>query len=226
MATDKGYTMALDMDTVLGQIHSLPEQEHGRKIPFELINENPLPGLPGILDASREQGIHFSQVNLTMRADWFIAGEKHLRTALTIAQEQHGRILLSSMGFESFDDSILAHLNKGLTVATNMQAIELMRRLKHEFPEVWGYSRSRRGDPWLYSSHAMGYCGNRRSTEPKNHSAPTTFPVDILPAHSIPLIIHHASSLGDWIREIEQREGITFKRYISTIGWWDVVSSQ
>jgi hypothetical protein len=44
---------------------------------------------------------------------------------------------------------------------------------------------------------------------------------DILPPHSTPLIIQHASGLGDWIREIEQREGLWFKRYGSIIGWWD-----
>jgi hypothetical protein len=45
-------------------------------------------------------------------------------------------------------------------------------------------------------------------------------PNDILPRHSIPLIIHHASGLGAWIREIEQREGIRYKRSGSIICWW------
>ncbi|RLB24990.1 MAG: hypothetical protein DRG73_03035 [Deltaproteobacteria bacterium] len=36
----------------------------------------------------------------------------------------------------------------------------------------------------------------------------------------LPLIIHHASGLGNWIREIETREGVQFKRYGSIIGWW------
>ena len=44
---------------------------------------------------------------------------------------------------------------------------------------------------------------------------------DILPPHSTPLIIHHSSALGDWIREIEKREGIFCRRYASIIGWWD-----
>jgi len=43
---------------------------------------------------------------------------------------------------------------------------------------------------------------------------------DILPDHSIPLIIHHASGLGDWIREVEKREKTQFIRYVSVIGWW------
>ncbi len=43
---------------------------------------------------------------------------------------------------------------------------------------------------------------------------------DILPHHSIPLIIHHASHLGYCIREIESGENLSFRRYVSTIGWW------
>jgi hypothetical protein len=46
-------------------------------------------------------------------------------------------------------------------------------------------------------------------------------PNDILSPHSTSLIIHHASGLGGWIREIEQREGHWFKRYGSIIGWWE-----
>jgi len=45
-------------------------------------------------------------------------------------------------------------------------------------------------------------------------------PLDIIPDHSIPLIIHHASLLGDWIRQIEQREGKTFTRLGTIIEWW------
>jgi hypothetical protein len=45
-------------------------------------------------------------------------------------------------------------------------------------------------------------------------------PADILPQHSTPLIIHHASGLADWIREVEKREMMKFKRYGSVIGWW------
>ena len=44
---------------------------------------------------------------------------------------------------------------------------------------------------------------------------------DILPPHSTPLIIHHASGLGDWIREIERQEKIEFRRHGSIIAWWE-----
>ena len=219
VAVDKGYAMALDKHTLMRQIHCLPEQQDGRKIPFELINENPLPGLPAILNASREKAVRLSQINLTMRADWFIAGEKHLRTALSIAQENNIRILLGSMGFESFDDTILKNLNKGVTVQSNLRAIELMRNLKRDFPRSWGYSREDG------AVHGFIHPTPWDSTETTDNNRRTfslyNLPFDILPEHSIPLIIHHASVLGDWIREIEQREGITFKRYVNTIGWWE-----
>ena len=44
---------------------------------------------------------------------------------------------------------------------------------------------------------------------------------DILPEHSTPLIIHHASYLGDWIRQIESTTGITFSRGGTWIEWWN-----
>jgi hypothetical protein len=44
--------------------------------------------------------------------------------------------------------------------------------------------------------------------------------LDILPSHSTPLIIHHASGLADWIRQIELIEDLEFKRHGTTIAWW------
>jgi len=45
---------------------------------------------------------------------------------------------------------------------------------------------------------------------------------DFLPEHSIPLIIHHALTLGEWIRCVEDRERVTFHRDVSTIAWWQL----
>ncbi len=219
VATDKGFTMSLDRDSVLSQIRCLPENEVRRKIPFEIINENPLPSLPQLLLAAREQEMRLSQIILTMRADWFLAGENHLRTALRLANDMKVSILLGSMGFESFDDLILANLNKGLTVETNLQAIRLMRQLKQEFPRAWSYSRE---DGAIHGFiHPTPW--DTAETERNNQEIISLHALafDILPDHSIPLIIHHASRLGDWARELEMHENIRFKRYVSTIGWWD-----
>ena len=218
VAVDKGFYGQLDAATVVKQIRCLPETAEGKKIPFELINENPIPGILRLLQHTKENDIRLSQINLIMRADWFLRGEKHLRRALMFAQSLGVRILLSSVGFESFEDRILRNLNKGLNVETNLQAIQLMRQLKEEFPHIWGYARSEGAihgfihpTPW--------------DTEASSENIQRIFrlhslPPDILPKHSIPLIIHHASGLGDWIREVERKEGVQFKRYGSTIGWW------
>jgi hypothetical protein len=107
VAVDKGFYGQLDSATVVEQISCLPETPEGRKIPFELINENPIPGLSRLLQHTKESDIRLSQINLIMRADWFLRGEKHLRNALMLAQSLGVRILLSSVGFESFDDRIL-----------------------------------------------------------------------------------------------------------------------
>ena len=218
VAIDKGYYGALDLTTVMSQIRALPEDENGIKIPFELINENPLPGLPRLLTEIRNQAIRISQINLIMRSDWFIKGEKYVKEALELAENMGVRILLQSIGLEAFDDRLLSNLNKGVTVETNLEAIRLMRRLKEAFPRHWVYSNTAGAihgfihpTPWDTPETALNT--QRTIGIYALHN-------DILPRHSTPLVIHHASFLGDWIREIEVREGIRFRRYGSVIGWW------
>ena len=218
VAVDKGFYGALDMETVMSQIHCLPETSDGRKIPFELINENPLPGLPSLLTEIRARGIRPSQINLILRADWFVTGEKHLRKALSLAGDMGIYILLSSVGFESFDDRIIRNLNKGLTVDTNLRAIRLMRQLKEEFPKEWGYARD---DGAIHGFiHPTPWDTHEISASIQKTLGAYALPSDILPSHSTPLIIHHASGLGDWTREVERKEKVLYKRLGSIIGWW------
>jgi hypothetical protein len=218
VAVDKGFYGALSMDTVLDQIRCLPEAADGRKVPFELINENPLPGLPGLLAEIRARGISPSRINLILRADWFLKGEERLKKALRLARDMGMRIVLSSVGFEAFDDTILHNLNKGLTLKTNLKAIQLMRRLKEEFAVEWGYSRS---DGAIHGFiHPTPWDTEETWANTQKIIDQHDLPSDILPDHSIPLIIHHASGLGDWIREVEKREKVRFRRYVSIIGWW------
>ena len=219
VAADKGFHGKLDQEIVISQIRCLPKTRDGHKIPFELINENPLPVLPDLLRAVNQLGIDLSQINLTLRADWFISGIQHLKEALNMAGELGVYVLLSSIGFESFDDNILSNLNKGLSVEKNIEAIRLIRQLKEEFPHQLGYSTGEGANhgfihptPWDTKESAAAIQKKIYLYGLQN---------DILPPHSTPLIIHHASGLGDWIREIERREGIWFKRSGSIIGWWD-----
>lgn len=219
VAVDKGFCGKLDMETVIGQIRCLPETMDGRRIPFELINENPLPGLPGLLEEVSRQGVRLSQINLTLRADYFIGGVEYLLQALGVAGELGIYVLLSSIGFESFDDTILRNLNKGLSVEKNLQAVRLLRRLKMEFPRQMGYS-NKEG-----AIHGLIHPTPWDTKEITDRTQQTMYlyglPNDILPPHSTPLIIHHASGLGDWIRQIEEKEGLHFKRYGTIIGWWE-----
>ena len=220
VAVDKGFHGALSLDAVLEQIQRLPEREDGSKIPFELINENAVPGLPALLAGVRGKGIRLSQINLTLRADWFVLGEKILREALAMAGALGIRILLGSVGLESFDGRILSNLHKGLSVDANLRAVELMRELKKEFPRQWAYARQEGAihgfihpTPW-----------DTAETESNNRRIFSLYGLldDILPDRSVPLIIHHASALGEWVRAIEERENIHFKREGTTIGWWQV----
>lgn len=220
VAMDKGFFGALDTATVLAQIECLPEGEDGRKIPFELINENPLPGLPRLIRESDKKGISLSQINLILRADWLLKGEKHLRESLVLAGDKGQRILLASVGFESFDDRILKNLHKGLDAETNLEAIRLMRRIKEDFPGEFAYSRDQGAVHGFI--HPTPWDSEDTSAQIQKVIGIYGLPNDILPDHSIPLIIHHASGLGDWIREIEVREKVVFRRYGSTIGWWNM----
>jgi hypothetical protein len=219
VAVDKGFHRKLDQKTVISQIRCLPQNRDGRKIPFELINESPLPALPKLLKEVKQLGIELSQINLTLRADYFITGLHHLKEALRLAAESGVYLLLSSIGFESFDDILLRNLNKGLSVKINIEAIRLIRQLKQEFPKQLGYA-SREGANHGFI-HPTPWDTKESAAEVQKNISLYGLQNDILPPHSTPLIIHHASGLGQWIREIERREEIRFKRYGSIIGWWD-----
>ncbi|MGB5749712.1 MAG: hypothetical protein WBM69_22240 [Desulfobacterales bacterium] len=219
VAADKGYHGKLDRETVFSQISCLPQAEDGSKIPFELINENPLPGLPDLLKEVSRRGLKLSQINLTLRADWLITGIQHLKEALRMADELGVYVLLSSVGFESFNDTILRNLNKGLNVKKNIDAIRHIRQLKEKFPHQLGYS-SREGAVHGFI-HPTPWDTKETAASIQKTISLYGLQNDILPPHSTPLIIHHASGLGDWIREIERREGSYFKRHGSIIGWWE-----
>jgi hypothetical protein len=214
-----GFYGELDMETVFSQIAGLPEHEDGKKVPFELINENPLFTLPRILNLTRERKIRISQINLILRADYLLRGEARLRESLNIAAETGTRILVSSVGFEAFDDRILANFNKGIDVETNLKAIHLMRDLKAEFPKVWSYSKAEGAIHGFI--HPTPWDTDNIIAETQKIIAIYGLDRDILPLNSTPLIIHHASPLGDWIREVESKEQIQYRRYGSIIGWWD-----
>jgi len=223
VATDKGFYGELGMDTVLSQISFLPELEDARKIPFELINENPLFNLPRLLNEVKKRDIRLSQINLILRADYFLKGEARLRESLLTAQETGIHILISSMGFEAFDDTLLRNFNKGIDVETNLKAIRLMRDLKIEFSDVWGYSNIEGAIHGFI--HPTPWDTNETFLNTQRNISIYGLERDILPPHSTPLIIHHACALGDWIREVEEREGIQYRRHGSIIGWWEVIKS-
>ena len=218
VARDKGFGGKLSLDNVLAQIINLPEDAEGRKIPFELINEASLATLPELLSAIKQQGIRISQIDLVSRADWLIMGEEKLRLALKLARAMKVHVLMSAVGFESFADCILRHLNKGYMVDTNLSAIKLLRQLKEEFPDNWFYAT---GDG---ASHGFIHPTPWDSAETERETSSIILAYglnrDILPRRSIPLIIHHACGLADWVRELEMAEGIALQRRGSVIEWW------
>ncbi|NOX35123.1 MAG: hypothetical protein GXP56_15585 [Deltaproteobacteria bacterium] len=218
VATDKGYMGAVDETAVKKQIFYLPKGPDGRKIPFELINESPLFKLKRIFELADELSVELSQVNLTLRADYLLKGLEPLEETLKIARKKDTRILLSSIGFESFDNTILKNLNKGVTRQTNLDAIKAIRQLKPEYPAHLGYLKEEGANHGFI--HPTPWDNDEISREINKTISMYQLSFDILPNHSTPLIIHHASGLSDWIRKIELKENIEFKRVGTTIGWW------
>ncbi len=218
VSRDKGYHGYIDRNKVLSQIAGLPEID-GRKIPFELIDEYPIRSLGKLLEETEGYKIKLSQVNLVCRVDDINTHVSDLEKILSTAQRQDIKIMFASIGFESFCDRLLQYFCKGMTVADNVKCVETLRRLKDRFKNELLYRREEganhgliRPTPWDDSETLQ---------EMDRNIFLYRFFEDILPDHSTPLIIHHASYLGDWIREIESKTNITFSRDGTWIEWWN-----
>jgi D-hexose-6-phosphate mutarotase len=91
--------------------------------------------------------------------------------------------------------------------------------LKKEFPEQLGYSPQEGANHGFI--HPTAWDTKQSTAENQKNILLYGLQNDILPPHSTPLIIHHASGLADWIRAIESQENLRFPRYGSIIGWWE-----
>jgi hypothetical protein len=220
VSRDKGYHGSLDRKQVIAQIGGLPEVD-GRKIPFELIDEYPIRSLGQLLQETERHAIKLSQINLVCRVDDINVHASDLERVVTLAQNQDVKIMFASIGFESFCDRLLHYFCKGITVADIERCVETLRRLKDHFGSHFLYRRDEganhgfiRPTPWDDSEMMLEMDTNiflHRLFE------------DVLPEHSTPLIIHHASYLGDWIRKIESTIGILFTRDGTWIEWWNPI---
>ena len=218
VSRDKGYHGSVEGDRVMAQIAGLPEVD-GRKIPFELIDEYPIRCLGKLLEDTEKQETRLSQINLVCRVDDIIAHASDLMEILPLARRQDTKIMFTSIGFESFSDRLLQYFCKGITVADIVKSVETLRRLKDKFKSHLLYRRDEganhgfiRPTPWDDGETLQ---------EMDRNIFLHRFFEDILPEHSTPLIIHHASYLGDWIRRIESTTGITFTRDGTWIEWWN-----
>jgi hypothetical protein len=218
VSRDKGYHGSLERDRVMAQIAGLPKVD-GRKIPFELIDEYPIGSLGRLLEDTERQEIKLSQINLVCRVDDINAHASDLVEILSLARRQDVKIMFASIGFESFCDRLLQYFCKGITMGDIVKCVDTLRCLKERFGDHFLYRRDEganhgfiRPTPWDDGETMM---------EMDRNIFLHRFFEDILPEHSTPLIIHHASYLGDWIRRIESTTGITFSREGTWIEWWN-----
>jgi hypothetical protein len=218
VSRDKGYHGAVDRYRLMTQLKGLPAVD-GRKIPFELVDEYPIRPLGKLLEDSEGHEIKLSQVNLVCRVDDINAHASDLEAILALAQKQNVKIMFASIGFESFCNRLLHYFCKGITVEDIVKCVETLRRLKDRYGNTFLYRRDEganhgfiRPTPWDDSETMQ---------EMDRNIFLHRFFEDILPEHSTPLIIHHGSYLGDWIRQIESATEITFNRVGTWIEWWN-----
>jgi hypothetical protein len=218
VSRDKGYHGPIEREEVISQITGLPEVD-GRKIPFELIDEYPIRFLGKILEDTEKDEVKLSQINLVCRVDDINAHAPELAEILSQAQRLDVKIMFASIGFETFCDRLLQYFCKGITLADIVKCVETLRRLKDRFKNHLLYRRDEganhgfiRPTPWDDGEILQ---------EMDSNIFLYRFFEDILPEHSTPLIIHHASYLGDWIRQIESITDIAFSRVGTWIEWWN-----
>jgi hypothetical protein len=218
VARDKGYHGHVGPDMVIEQIAMLPDLD-GRKIPFEFIDEYPIGSLQKLLEGVEKNRIKLSQINLVCRVDDINAHASDLGDILSLAQSQDVKIMFASIGFESFTDRLLQYFCKGITVADIVKCVETLRHLKGWFGNHFLYRRDEGANHGFI--HPTPWDDPETIREMNTTLFLHRFFDDILPEHSTPLIIHHASYLGDWIRQIESMTDITFSRDGTWIEWWN-----
>ena len=218
VAWDKGFRGHVSQASLLAQVRALPENSN-RKITFELIDEYPVATLQALLDKTLAEGIRLSQINLVCRVDAVMRHGEALQKILKVARARGIRIMFSSIGFESFSEKILAHFNKGVRVGEILECVELLRRLKDEFGETLLYRRDEGSTHGFI--HPTPWDNSETVPEMDRNIFLHRLFDDILPDHSTPLIIHHGSALGDWLRQIEESTNVTFGRDGTWIEWWN-----
>ncbi len=218
VSRDKGYHGAVGHDRLMNQITGLPEAD-GRKIPFELIDEYPVRSLGKLLEDADRHSVKLSQVNLVCRVDDINAHASDLAEILSLARSQDIKIMFSSIGFESFSDRLLQYFCKGITVEDIVKCVETLRRLKDRYGSNFLYRRDEGANHGFIRPTPWDDAETMQETD-RNIFLLRLYE-DILPEHSTPLIIHHASYLGDWIRQMESITGITFSREGTWIEWWN-----
>jgi radical SAM superfamily enzyme YgiQ (UPF0313 family) len=217
VAWEKGFCGFLDDEKVIRQIENLPER-HKRKMPFELIDEYPLAFLPKLLELVNERGLFLEQINLVLRPDDILRHRENLEKSLKELKRQDTRLLLASIGFESFSSKILSNLNKGITPEMNLEVVKILRDLKKRFPNTFLYRRDEGAVHGLI--HPTPWDDPDTEAETWKRVGVYQLFEDILPPHSTPLIIHHGSPLGEWIRRLEEKGFGPFKRHWTIIQWW------
>lgn len=129
------------LELALGQISAVRAARRPARHPrrFEIRSHRLTTHVDELLDAVLLEGIAPSSFYLSCRADDVVAHEDALRRGVRLAERAGHRLVLASIGAENFSDVENQRLNKGLTTATVLRAVDVLQGLEHDHPDAFSY---------------------------------------------------------------------------------------
>jgi hypothetical protein len=127
----RSYSVAKTTEILLKQAEHLWEA-HGTSA-FHIQTENPFPFLNTFLLQALAGGIALDYVSIRTRPDFLLKQKDALLKALDLARQHDFHFSIEEVGFESFVDEELMRFDKGVSAATNLKALEMLRKLKKEY---------------------------------------------------------------------------------------------
>lgn len=119
---------------------------------FRLGDHAPLDFLGALLEELGQEGLPGLTLLLDARVDQLLARPERWEVLAARARRAGARLDFTCVGFENFSQAELDRFNKGTTVAQNVAAVRLLRRLRKRAPDVFSSAYAAAGfitfTPW------------------------------------------------------------------------------
>jgi hypothetical protein len=130
----RAHTVSRTTEILLRQAQHLWETHNTSA--FHIQTENPFPFLNRFLLQALAQEIPLDFVSIRTRPDTLLQKKAALSKALELAKEHGFHFSIEEVGFESFVDEELQRFDKGVDGATNLKAVEMLRKVKREYGDT------------------------------------------------------------------------------------------